>query len=48
VLVILLLLIISAVAGLGAGIAIRAWPQTDPARRATAAVEDKLLSQIHI
>jgi membrane-associated phospholipid phosphatase len=43
VLVILLLLIISAVAGLGAGIAIRAWPQADPARSATAAVEDKLV-----
>jgi membrane-associated phospholipid phosphatase len=43
VLVIPLVLIISAAAGLGAGIAIRAWPQADPARSATAAVEDQLV-----
>jgi len=43
VLVILLLLVISAAAGVGAGTAIQAWPQADPARSATAAVEDKLV-----
>ncbi|HZT10563.1 MAG TPA: phosphatase PAP2 family protein [Actinomycetota bacterium] len=41
--VILLLLIISTAAGIGAGIAIRAWPQADPTRSATAAVEDQLV-----
>jgi membrane-associated phospholipid phosphatase len=43
VLVILLLLIISAAVGVAAGIAIRAWPQADPARSATAAVEDRVI-----
>jgi membrane-associated phospholipid phosphatase len=43
VLVILLLLIVSAGVGIAAGIAVRAWPQADPARSATAAVEDELI-----
>ena len=42
-LVILLLLIVSAAVGVVAGIAVRAWPQADPARTATAAVEDQLI-----
>lgn len=42
-LVILLLLIVSAGVGVAAGIAVRAWPQADPARSATVAVEDQLI-----
>jgi undecaprenyl-diphosphatase len=43
VLVILLLLIVSAAVGVAGGVAVRAWPQSDPARTATAAVEGQLI-----
>lgn len=42
-LVILLLLIVSAAVGIVGGVAVRAWPQADPARTATVAVEDQLI-----
>ena len=42
-LVILLLLIVSAAGGIAGGIAVRAWPQADPARTATGAVEEQLI-----
>ena len=39
----LLLVTVSVGVGVAAGIAIRAWPQADPARSATAVVEDQLI-----